>query len=509
MKNKNRFIYNAVTLVAVSLIMRSVGLFYNVCLARKIGAEAMGVYSLIGNIYGFGVTLATSGINLAVTRLVSEAIGDRRENEMRRIIRTCLSYALIFSISSALILFLLSDTISLRILDDARCAAPLRILSLSLPPIAITSVFNGYFTARRQIFKNALTVFIEQGVRIFLTMSLLGILMPPGISAACTAMALGSTLAEFSSFVILGGMYCIGTRKSRLSPRARHTRALCSVALPVAFSSYVRSGLLTLEHTLIPAGLKKYGSSPEISLALYGTLHSMAFPVIFFPSVFITSFSGLLIPEVAENRAAGKSERVYSIVRRTMRLTLLFSIGVGGIMLTFASELGHFLYPESNSAGRFIAALAPLVPVMYLDTMVDVMLKGLGEQFYSMVINIADALISVMLVWLVLPHTGIWGYVVIIYITEIFNAAFSLGRLISICRIKFDITNWVIKPAIAVLGAVSIIRLITLPGGIKSGAALTAAIISAAVIYLILLRGLFAVERSDIKAATRTFGITK
>ena len=47
---------------------------------------------------------------------------------------------------------------------------------------------------------------------------------------------------------------------------------------------------------------------------------------------------------------------------------------------------------------------------MYLDTATDAMMKGLGEQVYSMKINVADAAISVLLIALLIPHFGIGGF---------------------------------------------------------------------------------------------------
>ena len=71
-KQAKRLFWNALLLGAASLFMRTVGVSFQVLLAGRIGAEAMGLYSLMGGVYGFALTLATSGISLATTKLVSE-----------------------------------------------------------------------------------------------------------------------------------------------------------------------------------------------------------------------------------------------------------------------------------------------------------------------------------------------------------------------------------------------------------------------------------------------------
>jgi stage V sporulation protein B len=503
MKKLNVFLYNAMLLVAVSLTMRTVGMYFNVWISNKIGAEAMGVYSLIGGVYGFGITLATSGVNLAVTRLVSEALGKGSQGEAVQIMRRCIIYSIFFGLLAFFLIFALSERIAYSWLDDLRTIRPLRLLAVSLPFISIASALNGYFTAMRKVYKNALTVFIEQLVRISCTVLLLTMLLPPGIEYACVALALGSTIAELVSLIILSSLYLLdkGRKKNNSSVSSTgYVRAMLGITLPVAFSSYVRSGLITVEHALIPAGLKKSGATAEMSLAAYGTLHSMVFPVLLYPAVFITSFSGLLVPELAESRARGDTARIRRIVSRVMSFTLLFSIGTSGIMLCFAGELGKALYSSSESAGAYIGFLAPLMPVMYLDSMTDVMLKGLGQQFYNMAVNIIDSLISVILVWLILPVYGIHGYIFIIYAAELLNASLSIGRLLSVSQVKPDFINWLAKPAAAVVGAVSISRLIfKLSGKVLTGWILTYAIVISALIYILLLSGLFAVERSDVR----------
>lgn len=69
--------------------MRAVGVAFNVYLSAKIGAAGMGLYSLIMSVYTFAVTFATSGINLAVTRVISEEIGKQNAAGVRRAMRAC------------------------------------------------------------------------------------------------------------------------------------------------------------------------------------------------------------------------------------------------------------------------------------------------------------------------------------------------------------------------------------------------------------------------------------
>ena len=97
-------------------------------------------------------------------------------------------------------------------------------------------------------------------------------------------------------------------------------------------------------------------------------------------------------------------------------------------MFLFADQLGVAVY-KSYDAGHYIRLLAPLVPVMYTDMTVDGCLKGLGQQVWSMGINILGSLLGLLLVWFFLPKYALPAYIAMIYITETFNFVLSLQRL--------------------------------------------------------------------------------
>lgn len=67
-----KFLINGLVLTFTSLIMRSIAIIFNIYISNKIGAEAVGLFSLVMSIYLFFVTIATSGLNLACTYLVAE-----------------------------------------------------------------------------------------------------------------------------------------------------------------------------------------------------------------------------------------------------------------------------------------------------------------------------------------------------------------------------------------------------------------------------------------------------
>lgn len=447
------FIYNSLLLTLSAVLMRAVGVGYNVYISNRVGAEVMGLYSLVTNVWGFALTLATSGINLAATRCVAEAGND--QCEIQSAMRKCIIYSLSFGAAAAILLFTLSKPISLLWLDDPRATNPLRIMSFSLPAISISSALSGYFSAVRRVWKSAAVQVTEQAIKIFGVAFLLTPFMPLGVEYACIAIVLGSAIAELLSFAVYATFYYIERKKhSIIEPNSNTTRNLTkkifSIALPIAFSTYIRSGLTTVEHILIPLGLREFGLDAASALESYGMLSGMVLPVVLFPYALIYSFTGLLVPEVSGGIAIGEKRHIEYITSRVWRLTVIFGLCGVGVLGVCSKEFGEVLY-SNQEVGKFIYILAPLMPLMYLDTVTDSLLKGMGEQVYTMNVNIADAAISVILVRLLVPKFGIIGYIAVLYIAEIINFAFSAARLMKRCAFEFKVFKWFVLPLVLLI----------------------------------------------------------
>ncbi len=479
-EKKKRFIENGLVLSGAALLMRTVSVTFGAYLSLNMGAEGMGLYSLIMSVYTFALTFATSGVQLGTTRLCAEAMGRGERGEVKAALRACIGYALAFGGLAALVLFCGAGFFGRVLLGDFRAIPSLRLLAFSLPPIALVSVFSGYFIAVRRVGRNAALSVLEQLLRIGITVLCIRRLLPLGLEYACLALVIGNVISEVLSCLALLLLYLFDVR--RFGKRCGKTPVgpLLEITLPVAASSYVRSALTSAEHLLIPVSLTKGGAEREEVLSSYGTLSEMALPIVLYPMAAVSSFAGLLVPEFAESRAAGREEENRARCERAMRLTLWFSLAVAGILAAFARDFGELIY-RSAEAGLYIGILAPLIPIMYLDHVTDAILKGLGYQVYSMSVNIIDALISLLLVLWLLPYLGVTGYAYIIIAAEILNFGMSIAGLSFALPHRASLLRAVLYPLASVLTSVTAVKLL-LPG-----AGLILKVLLSALLYLILL----------------------
>ncbi len=488
------------------LFMRTVGMAFNVYLSNRVGAAGMGLYTLAMSVYSFGVTFATSGVNLAATRLTAEAMaeGERGEGRVRRKMLFCIIYSAAFGIASSAVLFFAADFIGTRLLADSRTVKPIMIMAVSMPFISVSSALNGYFQAVRRVYKNAISQISEQFVKIACVSFLLSLMLPRGIEGSCIAIVCGTTISEIFSFVTAFIMYRRDLMRhihKNGSEGQKNGSKMLSIALPVAISSYVRSTLLTIEHILIPRGLRKNGINSETALASYGVIHGMVFPVLLFPQAVLSAAAGLIVPEMAQSAACGENRRIAYMAERVFQITLAFSIGVSGIMMAFSSELGLCIYSNAE-ASLYIRLFAPLIPLMYLDHVTDGMLKGVNQQLYSMRVNIADSLISVIAVWLLVPRYGIFGYVITIFACEMLNCGLSICRLLTVTGMRISLIRRFFLPLACIAGATSVETVLIEKTGILQtlppSAALVLEIVFAALVYIAMLVVTKSISRDDI-----------
>ena len=452
MKKIKTFVINTVILSIASLIMNVVGMVFSVYISNKIGTEALGIYQLIISIYTFAITLATSGISIAVTHLVSEKLALKEYSEVKKITKQSVVLSFFMGCFAMIILILCSEFLTTKFLHSKISPNSLILIAISLPPLAVSASVNGYFSAVTRVIKSASANFIEQFFKIIISIYFFNMILPTSLENACLSLVLGSLLSEFISFIYLMLMYKIDKKRYKEVRNKNKTyyKEIIKISCPVAITSYIRSGLSTLKQIIIPIRLEKSGISCEVALSQYGMITGMVMQLVWFPCLFINVFAGLLIPEYSRLNALNSKKRINNVTTKIFKFTLLFSVLIFGIFFTFADELSMAIYRKMEVAG-YIKIIAPLVLIMYIDNVVDGMLKGLNKQVAVMKCNILDLFISIILMYILLPIYGIYGYIIVLFTSEILNGTISIIQLIKATNVKLDIVSILLKPLLCIL----------------------------------------------------------
>lgn len=448
-KKSKLFFINGTILTITALLMRFATLIFNVYISNQIGTEAVGVFSLVMAVYLFFITVATSGLNIAVTVIVSEKFATNKEKAGIKAIRTCIFFSLLLGLVSAGLILLFSNFITDKCLHNMVSSKVLFYIAIGLPFIAMSSCITSYFTSVRKAYKNAIAQVFEFIIKMIATVFLLKINISNGVEYICISLILADVLSEVCSFSLIFVLYIIDIKLKKLSNvRSFGQRVnIIKIAFPVALTSYIRSGLSTLKQLIIPMQLEKFGLSCKSALSKYGIINGMVMPVIIFPTVLINSYSMLLIPEFSTYLAQKNYKAINYISNKIFKFTCAFSICVCSIFLFFSNELGLVIY-DNIETGYYFKMLAPLIFFMYMDNIIDSILKGLNKQFGVMCCNILDLSITICFIYFLLPIYGISGYIASIFISELLNFSVSLFQMIKYSKMKINFIDWVIIPLI-------------------------------------------------------------
>ncbi len=418
-------------LSGVNLLLQGISMLFQIYLSRTIGAAGLGLLQLTLSVGSMALTVGISGIRITAMYLCAEEIGMRRQQGVKKALSACILYGLAMSIAAGTALLLLSQPLAERWIGDGRAAMSLRIIGIFLPVQCLCCIMTGFYTAAGKVGQLAAIEVGERVAAIALTMALLRLWAKGDLCRSCCSIVLGSCLS--STFSLLAMWLCMipcfpNAAQKTSQPMLRRMLSMC---IPLALGDYVRSVLSSTEQMLIPRGLAKYGGSSEQSMAAYGTIHGMVFPVIFFPTAFLGALIDLLIPELSQNKIRGRTERILSLTDHCFRVGALFSCTCAGLLHLYAGQLGSALY-HSSAAEKYIALFAPLVSVLYLDSITDGLLKGLGQQVHTVRYNTLTSFLDVIGLLFLLPQMGIAGYFISFTVTHFLNFLLSAARLLRV-----------------------------------------------------------------------------
>ena len=451
---KRSYLENAALLTLTGLALRAAGMFLRVYIAGNMGSAGVGLYQLIFTAYGVFIALANSGVSVAATRLTAEELGRNSPAGMLGAMRRMLAVSLGMGLLAGAAQGAAADWMARYWLGDVRAALPLKILAPSLPFMAIGAAIRGCFLALRRVGPNIWAQLLEQTVRIGLVVWLLPGAMAISLRFACAAVALGSLCSEGISCLCMGFSWARQRREwkgIRPAPPPRLNRRIGAILLPIGGSRFAESLLKAAENALVPACLLGL-LGREGAMASYGALKGMALPLLLFPFSFLGALATLLMPEITEAHVRGDTRQLQGLIDRMMLLTGSISVFTGGMFFLFGPALAQLLYQDAE-AGLYIRVLGPVMPFMYLESMVDGVLKGLGEQMAGFRYSLWDSTLRIGAILLILPRWGMPGLLGIMIFSNIFLCALTTRRMLQVSGMRARWGHWFAVPVLLFLPA--------------------------------------------------------
>ena len=415
-------------LTGVNLLLRFAGTSFQVYLSSRIGAAGIGLLQLTMSVGSLAMVAGMGGIRTATMYLTAEQLGRGKAQNVTWVLSGCFLYSILFSGTVATTLYHFAPWVAEHWVGDLRTIPSLQLFAACLPVVCLCGVMTGYFTAAQRIGTLAAVEVAEQAISMAVTMALLIVWAGNDAGRACMSVVLGSAVGSILTLLCL--LFLRLAEHPQRGPRIPIRHSLFDTALPLALADNLRTGITTVENLMVPRRLALCTAVSE-PLAAFGMVSGMVFPVMMFPAAILFGLNELLIPELARCHAGNHHSRIHYLVRRSLRIALIYGIVFCGLLVLLADNLCLQLY-GSTEAARSLRLYSLLVPMLYCDAVTDAMTKGLGQQKICVRYNIITNIMDVAFLYLLLPKYGMIGYFISFFITHLVNFLLSLRRLLKI-----------------------------------------------------------------------------
>lgn len=442
---KNKIIKDTIILTIMQLFLDSAALMLNVFITRRLGSSAIGILTLTGSFLVLAGTLSNGNAFLCTSRLISEELGKLRKNPNRVLLNGIVMCMIMSTVVSAA-LFYFSDILGLKFFKSSQMSRMIKLMPLALIPGALSACFKGYFNAFRKSSLAAagdiLEFIIKSAVIVILSMG-----TSPGNDKAVCNILIGGIIAG-NCFSLLYYLIMFARFHESYHEKASLSfRKYVSLAVPIMGGSVITSALSSTNDALIPVTLRQYGDSVSDALSRFGIFEAIVIPTLFFPSVVLCSLSGIIVSESARASAAGNSGRIKTITHRLITSTLIFAVFASSVLMKFGMEIGELL-GGGILAGKMISVISPVIPFIYLEIILEALIKGMGLQGFSSVNYLAEYAVRISVVLIFVPHFGFYGIVASYYASNIIGNCSRLFKIVRYTKVELQLIKNITIPVI-------------------------------------------------------------
>ena len=408
MKSKNIFIKSTLILILGGIITKILAFIIRIIYTRIVGAEVLGLYSLVTPTYSLLVTIAT----LALPTTISKLIAENKHNNLK-IIST--STILIMAINFVVVLFMLFSAkfVAVNLLHEERCYLLIIAMSLTFPIISISCIIKGYFYGKQNMVPNVVSNIIEELVRGTLIYLFVPSIMARSEILAAASLFIISFFEEVVSIFVnlLFLPKHIKIRKNDLIPDKYTLKNILNISLPTVSSRIIGNIGYFFEPIILTNLLLFSGYSNNYILVEYGAYNAYSIAILTVPSFFITAISSSLIPEVSKNYLQCNYRCMKKRLKEALTFALFIGISYSVILMFFGDTILNFLY-NTHLGINYINILAPIFPLFYIENILISYLQALDKAHITMKITIIGVIVKlVVLASTSLMHIGMYSLI--------------------------------------------------------------------------------------------------
>ena len=358
----NRFFKGAIVLIIFNLIGKILGAVYRIPLAKILGGVGMGQYQLVFPLYCLILTISTSGMPIAISKLVAEYNSKKQYRSSKKLLFSSILFLTIISFIGAFLVVL-----NAKIISAWQGNSGAYICYYGIAPaiifVGVLSAFRGYFQGNLLMFPTAISGLIEQIVKIVLGLYLANKFSVYGTEYAVFGALLGISISELFAFLFLFICYLIYSRSQKklieletLAQRAV-VKELFHLAVPITLGGLIAPITSMLDSLIVVNLLMFTGYASETATMLLGLQSGVVEPLVNIPVIISVSIATAMLPEISKLNITASKKDVKSLVERAYQITLSISLACAICFVIFGRQILGFLYSGSFSPGELTVSL--------------------------------------------------------------------------------------------------------------------------------------------------------
>ena len=140
----NRFLKGAMILTLAGIIVKVIGAFSKVLIARILGGEGIGLYMMAYPIYQIIVSISAAGIPVAISIMIAEKLANDDMRGVQQVFFVSLRVLAILGLVFSLALYGSAQwLVDNQIITDSRALIAIQLLSPAIFVVTILSCFRG------------------------------------------------------------------------------------------------------------------------------------------------------------------------------------------------------------------------------------------------------------------------------------------------------------------------------------------------------------------------------
>jgi len=417
--------FSGVLLLTVSTILvKVVGLFYKIPMLSYLGSEGMGYFHSAYEIYAVFCIIATAGLPVALSVLVSAALAEGKEREVERIWQVSLTLFVIIGLLGSILMWALARPICRWIKSEDALGCIISIAP-TLFFVCVSSAIRGYFQGYQKMMPTAVSQLLEALGKLVFGLLFAHIALIRGASVPLLAAAAGWGV---TAGTVLSTLYLVLERlrfhrkssvvKAEIDlPRRRYSveKNLLHIALPITLGSFLISLTKIVDMSMILRRLQAIGYTSAEANEAYGSYTTLAISVFALLPTLLNSIALPLIPILSSAIAGGDKATEHKMIELSYRINALIAIPASIGITLFAKPILSLLFGGQMQAVEIAAPLLSLLGIsVFLSCMITATnsvlhaYREVRKPIYSTLAGVVTKGITAYIL-IGIPAIGLWG----------------------------------------------------------------------------------------------------